>query len=161
MKKRCFKCGAEKELLEFYRHNAMSDGHLGKCKECTKADTIRNRHTNLSYYQEYDRKRSNLPQRVFARKIYAEIAKTCEEKKKRNSQLRKAWCDRNILKRKANVSVGNAIRTGILRRLSCEICGKIKTQAHHDDYGKPLEVRWMCVTHHAEHHKLMREAKRA
>jgi len=35
----------------------------------------------------------------------------------------------------------------------CEVCGEAKTQAHHDDYAKPLEVRWLCVTHHtAVHH---------
>ena len=37
--KKCFKCGIEKELSEFYAHPRMGDGHLGKCKECTKNDT--------------------------------------------------------------------------------------------------------------------------
>jgi len=36
--KRCFKCGNEKALTEFYAHRGMKDGHLNKCKDCTKND---------------------------------------------------------------------------------------------------------------------------
>lgn len=42
----------------------------------------------------------------------------------------------------------------------CEVCGKEKTVGHHDDYNKPLEVRWLCYKHHAaEHARLKREGK--
>jgi hypothetical protein len=34
--KKCFICGIEKEISEFYLHPHMKDGHLGKCKDCTK-----------------------------------------------------------------------------------------------------------------------------
>lgn len=35
----CFKCGNLKDLEDFYKHSKMSDGHLGKCKDCTRLDT--------------------------------------------------------------------------------------------------------------------------
>ena len=45
------------------------------------------------------------------------------------------------------------IKHGKLVRQPCEICGDIKVDAHHDDYMKPLDVRWLCKKHHIEHHK--------
>jgi hypothetical protein len=47
-----------------------------------------------------------------------------------------------------------AIQKGLLIKKSCEVCGtNEKVEAHHDDYTKPLEVRWLCRHHHREHHK--------
>lgn len=37
--KKCFKCGRIMPISEFYVHPKMGDGHLNKCKDCTKEDT--------------------------------------------------------------------------------------------------------------------------
>lgn len=46
-----------------------------------------------------------------------------------------------------------AIKSGELVRRSCEVCGKVKAQAHHEDYAKPLEVTWLCSYCHFQRHK--------
>ena len=45
-----------------------------------------------------------------------------------------------------------ALKKGTIKKKSCEKCGDKNTVAHHDDYEKPLEVRWLCEPHHYEHH---------
>ena len=34
--KKCFKCGKEKPLSEYYKHPKMGDGHLGNAKNVRK-----------------------------------------------------------------------------------------------------------------------------
>jgi hypothetical protein len=40
-----------------------------------------------------------------------------------------------------------------MTRPPCRVCGNPKTDAHHDDYTKPLEVDWLCRLHHIARHK--------
>jgi hypothetical protein len=53
---------------------------------------------------------------------------------------------------KARRIASAARRRGNLTRGVCEIGGAAcgPTEAHHDDYSKPLEVRWVCRTHHRQ-----------
>jgi hypothetical protein len=51
------------------------------------------------------------------------------------------------------------VKRGKVPRLPCEICGNVKAQAHHDDYSKPLQVRWLCDEHHRQHHKFLAAPK--
>jgi len=48
----CFKCNVDKPLSEYYVHKQMGDGHLNKCKECTKFD-IKRRAETLSHNPEW------------------------------------------------------------------------------------------------------------
>ena len=48
--------------------------------------------------------------------------------------------------------ISEMVRGKFLIRQPCEVCGAEKSEAHHDDYEKPLEVRWLCRKHHREHH---------
>jgi len=67
--------------------------------------------------------------------------RTAEEKIVARAPKGKAWA-----------AVAKAIKAGSLVRQPCEICGAEKTQAHHDDYAAPLDVRWLCLSHHRLHH---------
>lgn len=45
------------------------------------------------------------------------------------------------------------VRRGkVPRGTSCEVCDAPDPEAHHDDYSKPLEVRWLCRACHLAHH---------
>lgn len=131
MKKTCFKCGELKELSEFYDHSQMSDGHLGKCKECARKDVHENRVTKRKQYSEYERLRRKRPEGYLAAK---------------QREHRAANPD----KYKARMVVSNAIRDGRLTREPCMYCGNPKSQAHHEDYSNPLEVTWVCFKCHRE-----------
>lgn len=57
--KKCFKCHREKPLSEYYKHKQTADGHLNKCKDCTKKDVRRRYHDPETKPRivEYDRLR--------------------------------------------------------------------------------------------------------
>jgi hypothetical protein len=52
----------------------------------------------------------------------------------------------------AREAVRRAIIDGRLVRLPCVTCGNPKSEAHHEDYSKPLEVTWLCRLHHKQTH---------
>lgn len=63
-----------------------------------------------------------------------------------------------LKKANARARAGVEYRRGNLIPKSCEVQGCIeKAQKHHEDYSKPLEVRWLCRDHHLMLHKKERE----
>lgn len=80
-------------------------------------------------------------------------AQTKERLRIRGKDAAARYRKRNPEKAKARTTLGNAVRSGILERFPCEVCGEKKTQGHHEDYTKPLDVRWLCRKCHAAHHR--------
>ena len=149
--KTCFKCNVPKPESEFYRHPQMKDGLLGKCKECTKRDTAKRAEEKPEVIRAYERKRATLPHRVEARKAYSSTSAGRLVSRKVMQKQRSQHPD----KYKANNAVNNAVRDGRLIRRPCSVCGSAKSEGHHPNYSKPLEVEWLCKKHHrAEHKKL-------
>jgi len=134
--KECFKCKTNKPLEDFYKHPMMADGHVNKCKECNKNDATNNRNKNLEKYRAYDRARSKLPERI-----------------KASVEINRAWRAEDSRRQVAHSAVARAIRSGLLVRMPCIRCGKEKSEAHHEDYDKPLEVMWLCTPCHKQRHK--------
>lgn len=137
--KTCFKCKQQKELSLFYKHKMMADGYLNKCIDCTKQyEKERRQGENRNYILEYDRKRSKNPERISRNKTYTSYYRLFNEKRY-----------------KAHNAVNNAIRDGRLQKLPCFVCGG-KSEAHHPDYDRPLDVVWLCSSHHKQTHSIAR-----
>ena len=155
--KTCFKCGVEKPCSEFYKHAAMGDGYLGKCKTCTKADTAARVSAKQSdpdwVVKEAERCREK------GRKVRAEGREIKQHGDARAASL-KRWNEKHSEKRLAHNAVSNAIRDGRLLKKPCERCGNPDSEGHHDDYSKPLDVKWLCPKHHAERHVQLRDEQR-
>ncbi len=134
--KTCFKCGIKKSLTEFYAHPRMKDGHLNKCKECNKRDVIENRDKKLDYYRSYDLERSKTPERIKLGLLSS---------KRRTIKYPE--------KRSAHAKARQAFLSGKITKKDCEHCGNVKTEMHHNDYSKPLDVMWLCKLCHESWHR--------
>lgn len=51
------------------------------------------------------------------------------------------------------------IKMGRIVRQPCVVCGKQNAEGHHMDYSYPLDVLWLCPSHHKKHHFNMEKAK--
>lgn len=154
MEKKCRKCGMLKDTGEFYKHKKMKDGRLNICKICTRKRVLGHREENIDRIRSYDRHRDDLPHRVKAREEYA---KTPEGITAGNA-AKNRWISKHPSEKAASQLVCNAVRDGRMKKEPCEVCGSvIRIHGHHDDYMKPLEVRWLCPKHHSEYHKEVRK----
>lgn len=102
------------------------------------------------YNREYQRKwaRENRDKRLAYERAWA----------KAHPEERREIVRRARYKDPAKYRAGNTLRralyAGKIEREPCERCGtRHDVQAHHDDYTRPLDVRWLCRKHHMELHR--------
>ena len=134
MRKICFKCNQEKDISCFYKHRGMKDGHLNKCKECSKKDVKENYRKNIDYYKEYDQIRKKY--------IKEQTKKYAIKHPDKIKNLKKKWEKNN--------------RDGKLKRKPCQICNEEKVEGHHCSYYFPKIVIWLCKEHHEKVHWWLR-----
>lgn len=76
-----------------------------------------------------------------------------------NRTARKRHSTRYPEKVAAREAMHRALKSGILKRLPCAVCGithgtiredgtKVRVEGHHADYSKPLDVTFYCGDHH-------------
>lgn len=68
--------------------------------------------------------------------------------RKRHSEL----SEEQRLKANARSYLNVYLKRGLIEKGTCK-CGSKETEAHHEDYTKPLEVIWMCRECHLKHHQ--------
>jgi hypothetical protein len=141
---RCKKCEVEQPDSEFYPNDKT-------CKCCRRELVKANREAKADYYRQYDRDRANQPDRVQARREY----KKTESGKEAHFRAIKTYREKHPMRHAAHVIVRGAMKRGdLVKPHAYESCGSTGAlEAHHDDYTKPLDVRWLCDLCHKEWHR--------
>jgi len=139
MHKRCSKCGETKPVSDFGRRKASKDGLQIWCKKCTNG-----------YARKWGRENADHVSKTHRAYYRANREKWVED--------RETYRERHPDKISARNTVNNALYRGeIAKPDSCEDCGRLtesrRLHAHHDDYSKPLEVKWKCLRCHWDEHR--------
>ena len=131
----CFACHVEKSLEDFPANRSKPLGKGYMCRKCRKE-------------YEAGRPSNNTPSE--------------ETKGLNRERSRQAYTD-NPEATQARRMILNLINLGLIKRESCQypLCHRKKTDGHHPDYSKPLEVVWLCRSHHHLIGRLLRGSDEA
>jgi hypothetical protein len=138
--KACRRCGETKPRGAFSRARNRNDGLQGQCKACN-AVTGRALRAAKPAYARND---APSPESVAANR------RANRDKAKANDALRRL---RFPEKERARNAVSSAIKTGVITRLPCVVCGEAEGHAHHHDYAKVFGLVWLCRHHHHTVHQ--------
>lgn len=144
--KRCQSCNKEKiRLSDLKQSKEWRQKYPDKAKETNKKSKLKHKDKITEYAKKYYEEHKSDPKFIL----------------NRNSRTLKHYYA-NPTKAKARVAVTHAIRGGRLSKpILCEYCNQEKRlEGHHDDYNKPLEVKWLCKNcHETYHHQAISELK--
>ena len=149
MTKPCICCRKELPISAYYRHPRMADGHLNKCKACVIAYQAKRLAARVATLE------GRMAERDRGREKYHRLyrGKPRNEGPRREAMRRYRARATALGKTKARSATARAIRNCELTRLPCRDCGNKRSEAHHPDYTKPLEVIWLCRRCHAKVHR--------
>lgn len=171
-------CGEIKTWESFYRSIKNTDGLDRICINCTKERRRSNLLLSEDVREEYRKKQTQKLIDVFRIRVpiegHLKLCPDCKYPKNiddfnknaasvdgfinvckvhRSSKNPQTF---RAIQYSANGKVATAIRQGVLLPPKhCDIClATNDIQGHHDDYSKPLSVRWLCIKCHTEWHHL-------
>lgn len=172
--RRCSECGETKSLVEFSPDKRARDGRQAACKPCQCIRAKRSRekpgarerrrawrqqprvkewdrqYAQREYVKTRARENAKTPGAVASRRKY----RLTEKSKRALREWKRRYDAAHPEKSAAHSKVAHALKRGVLSKRPCEKCGDPRSEAHHDDYSKPLDVRWLCRPCHMEHHRL-------
>ena len=153
--KRCYMCKTEKPLDQFHKCCGRTDGRQTKCIACqTEYQRLRRKTPQGKSYEQRRRVMFNRTEVGLAYRRQASLRFRSSEMGAAKAKL---WCKRyaetNPEKVRAHKRLWKAVKAGRVQKKPCEVCGSSKVDGHHEDYCKPLEVRWLCRRHHGEEHR--------
>lgn len=157
VKKTCSVCHEAKPLDSFYTEKRTKDGKAALCKACNGK--------RARIWKAAHRNEINIAARKYVAATREHNLELKRQSQRRNPQTKINYQrKRNQLfpaKFKAYNAVQRAIKAGrIIRPTTCENCGEEKRlQAHHYDYSKPLDVKWLCRQCHAVAHHFPHELR--
>lgn len=99
----------------------------------------------LQYHRDYavqNRERVYLANKEWAKNNSEKVR---ESKKKSYRKQPEKTNARKLLLR--------ALERGVIKKENCVVCKSRDVEAHHPDYSQPLNVVWLCVTHHRALHR--------
>lgn len=171
--RKCSKCSSWKAEMEFSRYKKRNGAHgyRGHCKVCDSEYKRAHYLNDQDSYKERAKAKRDADlegMREYSRKHYRANRERIRESQKRylssergrqlalEASRRYRRTEEGKLKESARGMLNKAIAGGRVRKPSrCSECGtKGYVEGHHDDYRKPLEVRWLCRQCHENMHHL-------
>jgi hypothetical protein len=134
----CTKCNVGKPLSEFNKNKqGYKYGVFSVCRLC-----VARKH-----------REGHSPERQAARRIYWKKYKDGHGPAIADKQRLRKKLPEERLKNDARAFSRLAVKFGLITKGVCERCGSGQVDAHHEDYWRPLFVRWFCRFHHAQEHE--------
>lgn len=135
-----------------------------KNKPCSEETKLKiSKANNGNFYEtcdycgnKYHAKKShhNRSKRHFcSRQCYSKYRAEIMSKEEQNSYGTGFPIEERKRRKDARTKLNHYLRDKHIKRKPCEVCGNPKTEAHHDDYEKPFEIRWLCFKCHRKLHK--------